>query len=243
MLYRRKHNQDTELTKLRSVLSVVCRSFFSSIVSIVAIKSEKSPHSYTSPRCCWQFYSKILHDVSSPKALCPVLRHLASFAGRHMGVWTDEAGWTWSRVWLRLHCPELHPSKHTVLACRLVGRTGGLRSRWQEKLSFSLFLLVLADKTTGVHWRDKFPDLFVLFISFLFCILSFFSIKYFSRHFLFPRYTRGFSSWFSTATVMHRYINKFRSLCPAAPPKCRARGYHSSISSRSWGLDLAFLVR
>ena len=49
VLYRRKHSQDTELTKLRSVLSVVCRSFFSSIVSIVAIKSEKSPHSYTSP--------------------------------------------------------------------------------------------------------------------------------------------------------------------------------------------------
>ena len=49
VLYRRKHSQDTELTKLRSVLSVVCRSFFSSILSIVAIKSEKSPHSSTFP--------------------------------------------------------------------------------------------------------------------------------------------------------------------------------------------------
>ena len=149
--------------------------------------------------------------MSSPKALCPVLRHLASFAGRHMGVWTDEAGWTWSRVWLRLHCPELYPSKHTVLACRLEGRTGGLRSRWQEKLSFSLFL-------TGFGWRNDRCSLqrqvswSVRFVFLFFCILSFFSIKYFSRHFLFPWNTRGFSSLFSTATVMHRYVNKFRSV-------------------------------
>ena len=110
--------------------------------------------------------------MSSPKALCPVLRHLAFFAGRHMGVWTDEAGWTWSRVWLRFHCPELHPGKHTVLACRLVGRTGGLRSRWDEKLSFSLFFW--ADKSTGVNCRDKIPDLLVLF-SFFVCVFCLFS--------------------------------------------------------------------
>ena len=136
------------------------------IINICNKKRKIFPFLHLSPTwCCWQFYSKILHDVSSPKALCPVLRHLASFAGRHMGVWTDEAGWTWSRVWLRLHCPELHPSKHTVLACRLEGRTGGLRSWWQEKLSFSLFFLVLGDKSTGVNCRDKIPDLFVLFLN------------------------------------------------------------------------------
>ena len=46
-------------------------------------------------------------------------------------------------------------------------------------------LLVLSDKTTGVHCRDKFPDLFFFVFRFFFVFCLFFFIKYFSRLFYF----------------------------------------------------------